>query len=435
MRFLFFAVTTRRRDRVLGLILLVGACLITLGLGASAAVAAPPSKLPAPTEAVVAEVALKIQSGPFVFDPMLYRKEWPLLFVPEDDGDRRGGLGKKTDGLPDPKIQGRLGVGPWKLFEATIPESGCRSPRLSHNGSTVMAICSGLDVGRPSDEHVVVMRKGVVMRYHEPIFRLEGRGDEAEMSPDGRRIAVLAGVGGGRAVHILDLDEMTDTRITGGWAKPMAPSVDADIAAVAFSATVGGKPAAVVVNVDDDKAVAWRGAKAIDVRGLGFRGTRALVIAKPVDLSQAMLLDVSSSELLDLSERKGSVSSARMLPSGATVAFTARVGGVCVVYQAEIGRRLRREIVGSGEFCFDRIFPEENGRFLLWDRVFSGGSAKVTLFDRRKKKIHWELYDSCDRATISADGKVVAAQCGNRKLKSAVYLFMVPAKPTVESEE
>ncbi len=402
---------------------------------ATPALAAPTDKLPAPTEAVVSEVALKLDVGPLVVDPLKYQKPWPVPFVEGDDGDRSGGLGKKTDQLPDPKVQGRPGKGPWVLFEGVVPESRCRSPRLSQNGATVMAICAGLDVGRPEDEHVVAMRGGGVLRYHEPIFRLEGRGDEAEMSPDGRRIAVLAGVGGGRAVHLLDLDERTDTRITGGWTEPRAPSVDAEVAAVAFTALVKGKPAAVVIDVEGNTAKVWKSAKAIDVRGLGFRGARALVIAKPVDIAQAMLVDVSTAELYDLSERKGDVSSARMLPSGATATFTTRVGGACVVYQAELFRRVRREVVASVDWCFDRIFAEENSRFLLWDRVFTDGTKKVTLFDRRKKRIHWELYDSCDRATMSPDGRVVAAQCGNRKLPPAVYVFLVPDKPTVDTEE
>jgi hypothetical protein len=407
--------------------------MATLALAIPAA-AAPTDKLPPATEAVISEVALKVEVGELVVDPLKYQKPWPIAYVEGDDGDRSGGLGKKTDGLPDPKVQGRPGAGPWRLFEGAIPEARCRSPRLSQNGNTAMAICAGLDVGRPDDEHVVAMRGGVILRYHEPIFRLEGRGDEAEMSPDGRRIAVLAGVGGGRAVHLLDLDELTDTRITGAWTEPRAPSVDADVAAVAFSATVKGKPAAVVVDLEGSVAKVWKSAKSIDVRGLGFNGARALVIAKPVDIAQAMLVDVGSGELYDLSERKGDVSSARMLPSGAVATFTTEVGGACVVYQAEIFRRVRREIVASVDWCFDRIFPEENSRFLLWDRVFTDGSAKVTLYDRRKKRIHWELYGSCDRATLSPDGRIVAAQCGNRKLPPAVYLFLVPEKPTVDTE-
>ena len=404
-------------------------------LAVSTAVAQPSDKLPAATEAVISEVALKAAVGPFVFDPMKWRKPWPIEFLEDDDGDRSGGFGNKTAGLPDPKVQGRRAAGPWKLFEGTVPESKCRSPRLSQNGATAMAICAGLDVGRPEDEHLVAMRRGVVMRYHEPIFRLEGRGDEAEMSPDGRRIAVLAGSGGSRAVHVIDLEENTDTRITGGWTRPMAPSVDADIAAVAFTATVKGKPAAVIVDIEAGTAKVWKSAKAIDVRGLGAKGARALVIAKPVDIAQAMLVDVVSAELYDLSERKGDVSSARMLPSGTSATFTTRIGGACVVYTAELFQRRRKEVVGSVDWCFDRIFPEENSRFLLWDRVFPGGETKVTLFDRRKKRIHWELYDSCDRATMSADGRVVAASCGNSKLPSAVYLFLVPDKPTVDTED
>ena len=124
-----------------------------------------------------------------------------------------------------------------------------------------------------------------------------------------------------------------------------------------------------------------------------------------------------------------------MLPSGRTVTFTTEVGGACVVYTAELARRVRRELVSSVDHCFDRIFPEEQGRFMLWDRVYKSGRPKVSLYDRRKKRLHWELYDSCDRATMSPSGRLVAAQCGNRKLPPAVYLFAVPDKPTVDKED
>jgi len=251
---------------------------------------------------------------------------------------------------------------------------------------------------------------------------------EVDLAADGERFAVVINEGGGRSIHLIDIAGKTDTRGSGGWREPGNPVLDPDVNALAFTAQVAGRPAVVVVNVDDKNAwVAWHGGRTskLAVFGVGANGRRVLLSADPTDLVQLFVIDIDHEVQYDVSQRKGNVESAALHRSTEAVVFTSKVGGTCAAFFADLTGRKRTDFLSETGICYDDAKLEDARRWVLIQRV-DGQDRKVVVFDRKSREVVHELPPSCENAYLSANGALMAARCRHNRWGDGVYLFVRP---------
>ena len=369
------------------------------------------AKLQGPQEASVGELPVQLAEEPYFIDPMKRAKAWP---APASD---------------DAPLAGRSGAGPWRLYEGTFDESSCRAPRLATDGTVLLSICRGLDPSRPQDEHVVLLQENRLHRYANPVAPLDvDGGATVDLSTDGNRFAVVIEEGGGRSIHIINLETRTDTRISGGWRSPGNPVLSPDVGAVAFTAEVSGRPAVVAVSIEDNKAwTAWHGGRRsrLAVYGVGTGGKRVLLSANRTTVDQLFLVDVGRNVYHDLSGDAGNVTSASLHESTEAAAFTATIGGACGVFWVDLQGRKAKDFVGSVEECYDNAQLESTRRYVMYERI-NGSERTVVIYDRKKKKAKQEMPETCQDAAFSGDGQIMAARCVHNTWGPGVYLFANP---------
>lgn len=376
-----------------------------LALGLLLPATASADRIPKAKPAEITTIPLKTEQLKLQIDPMRRAKPWPVV---EEDGE----------------VPGRIGSGPvWKLLEDTIDESQCRNPVLSRDGAVVLVLCPGWDVSRPEDEHVLFVRDGKLGRYRNAVA--PGTNHVA-LAADGERFAlVVEEASGGRSVHLIDLVEMTDTRIGGGWNRPGQPWLAADEDVLVFPARVGGDPSAVLVDLAQDQA--WlleRSRKPVEVWGVSQTGRKVLLTSDTQDKAQLQLLDVDKGTSMILSNRKGAVTSAALHPSGDAAAFAAELGGLGVMYWADVSERRRDELLNSVDSRYTVLSLEKARRQILYRE--SGLETPFKLFDRRKKEDRYTVLKGCDGPALSEDGRLMAVRCPKARMGPAVYLFVVP---------
>ncbi len=388
---------------------LLGAGLLLL----TAAGAAQAAKLQGPQEASVSELPVTLQEEAYFIDPMKRATAWPTPVVEGEE-------------VP---IPGRAGEGPWRLYEGTFKEESCRAPRLSSDASVLLSICRGLDPSRPGDEHVVLLQGDRLHRYANPVAPLDVKGGATvDLSKDGNRFAVAIEEGGGRSIHIINLETRTDTRLSGGWRNPGNPVLSPDVGAIAFTAEVAGRPAVVAVSIEDQKAwTAWHGGRRsrLAVFGVGAGGKRVLMTANRTTVDQLFLVDVGRNVYHDLSGDAGNVTSASLHDSTEAAAFTATIGGACGVFWVDLQGRKAKDFVGSVETCYENASLEETRRYVMFEET-SRDDRTVKVYDRKKKTVKHEMPKTCQDATFSGDGQVMAARCQHNKWGWGIYLFSNP---------
>ncbi len=362
-------------------------------------------RIPKAKPVEISTIPLKAEELKLQIDPMRRAKPWPA--------SEGGGA-----------VPGRIGEGPvWKLLEDTIDESKCRTPVLSRDGAVALVLCPGWDVSRPEDEHVFFVREGKLGRYRTAVA--PGTNHVA-LSADGKRFALVVEEGsGGRTVHLIDLEKGTDTRLGGGWNRPGQPMLAADADVVAFPARVGGDPSAVLVDLGANQA--WlleRSRKPVSVWGINQRGRKVLITADTQDKAQLQLLDIDKSTSMILSNRKGAVTSAALHPSGDAAAFSAELGGLGVLYWADVSERKRDELLNSVDSRYTVLSLEKARRQILYSE--SGQEQPYKLFDRRKKTDRYTVLKGCDEPALSEGGTLMAVRCPKARMGAAVYLFVVP---------
>ena len=382
---------------------------LTLSGPASAA------KLQGPQEATVGDLPVQFVEEPYFIDPMKRATAWPAVAIPPDGEELL--------------LPGRGGAGPWRLYEGTFDEESCRSPRLSADGSVLLSICRGLDPSRPGDEHVVLLQENRLHRYANPVAPLDVKGGATvDLSQDGNRFAVAIEEGGGRSIHIINLELRTDTRISGGWRNPGNPVLSPDVGAIAFTAEVAGRPAVVAVSIEDQKAwTAWHGGRRsrLAVFGVGAGGKRVMLTANRTAVDQLFLVDVARNVYHDLSGDAGNVSSATLHESTEAAVFTASVGGACGVYWVDLQGRKAKDFVGSVDVCYENASLEGTRRYVMYEEV-ARGERFVQVYDRKKKKVKEQMPPTCHDATFSGDGQVMAARCQHNTWGWGIYLFVNP---------
>ena len=384
-----------------------GVCVLPLLLLLLPA-AASAERIPGAKKSEIQEIPLRVSENTLHIDPMRRSSPWP---TPSDDK------------LASDVVPGRLGRGPWTLFEHTFDEAACHSPRLSRDGAVALAMCSGADISRPEDEHVFYVRHEVLGRYRNALAPNSGA---VGLDGDGERLALIVEeASGGRSVHLLDFKKDSDIRISGGWREPHAPVLAADASVVAFAAKVGGDPSVVVVNLEDGTAVvARRNEGAVAVWGLDGKGRKVLLTSDTNDSAQLLLVDVEAGKTSILSNRKGAVTSAVLHPSGDAAGFGAELGGLGVMYWADIAGNSRTELRTSVDSRFTVLGIDRGRRQLLYEE--SGQDAPYRLFDRRKKADRYTVIKGCVEPAISEDGKLMAVRCPKARKGAAVYLFGIP---------
>ncbi len=378
--------------------------LLLLVLPASASA----ERIPGPKKSEVQEIPLRVSENQLHIDPMRRSTPWP---GPTDD--------KPASEL----VPGRLAKGPWTLFEHTFDEANCHSPRLSRDGAVALAMCAGADISRPEDEHVFYVRHEVLGRYRNALAPDSGA---VALDGDGKRLALIVEeASGGRSVHLLDFEKDRDVRISGGWRDPHAPVLAADANVVAFSAKVGGDPAVVVVNLESNVAlVARRNAEPVAVWGLDQKGRRVLLTSDTNDAAQLLLVDVEAAKTTILSNRKGAVTSAVLHPSGDAAGFGAELGGLGVMYWADIAGNKRTELSTSVTSRYTVLGIDKGRRQLLYKE--SGQEKPYRLYDRRKKADRYTVIKGCVEPAISEDGRLMAVHCPKARMGAAIYLFGIP---------
>ncbi len=408
-------------------LLAVSAPLMVATLVVLAPTDAAADRLPGPKDTDVSHLPLRLQKTVLQMDPMRRARTWPVQPVEEvpEEETTEGEDGEKADKAPKFLVPGRDGKGPWRLFEGVFNESPCRAPVLGRKGGIALALCSGLDVSRPSDEHIVLIQETVLSRYRKPAAPVRG-GPRADLSRDGRYFALVVDEGGGRAVHVADLEERTDTQVSGGWRNPGNPQLAPDGSAVAFTAEVGRDNAVVLVNFEDNKAhLVWRSRSDVNVHGVANRGHSTLITAKASDRTQIYLVDVTRATAINLAHRKSAVESAVLHPSAEAAAFSARVGGVCAAYWGDVNGRRRTEFLTSLESCFEVLGLDDSRRNVL---VQTGSDARASyqVYDRRARGPRYEVLRGCKDPTISGDGQLMAVHCPKARMGSGIYLFAIP---------
>ncbi len=319
------------------------------------------------------------------------------------------------------------GPAPWRFFDGAFAEGGCRDPRLSEDGYAALAICSGLDPRNPRHEHVVMRRGHGIFKYDRPVA--PGVGAVADLSADGERFAVLVEEGGARTVHLVDLAERLDWRMSGGWREPGNPEVADEADAVAFVAKVGGKDAAVLARLGEgDEQGAWRawtGGKSLRVLDVTATGDRVLLTVKDIDLQALFLVDPIRGLRFNLSGRKGDVADADIHRAGEAAVFTSSVGGVCAVWWVDMTTRRRKDLFSSVEGCYDGVAMDRSRRLVLYEEK-KGTSRPAALWDRKARGLRGTLPSGCSAIVISGDGRYYAGRCVGDERGSGVYLFPVP---------
>lgn len=373
------------------------------------------SKLQGPQEATVGELPVTLAEEPYFIDPMKRATAWPAA-APVAEGE-------------DPALVGRGGAGPWRLYEGTFDEESCRSPRLNANATVLLSICRGLDPSRPADEHVVLLQENRLHRYANPVAPLDVKGGATvDLSEDGNRFAVVIEEGGGRSIHLINLETRTDTRVSGGWRNPGNPVLSPDVGAVAFTAEVAGRPAVVAVSIEDSKAwTAWHGGRRsrLAVFGVGSGGKRVMLTANRTTVDQLFLVDVARNVYHDLSGDSGNVTSASLHNSTEAAVFTATIGGACGVFWVDLQGRKAKDFIGSVDSCYENATLEETRRYVMYEEVLRGERI-AKIYDRKKKKVKQEMPPTCQDATFSGDGKVMAARCQHNSWGWGIYLFANP---------
>ncbi|MCO4770724.1 MAG: hypothetical protein KDA24_11900 [Deltaproteobacteria bacterium] len=391
---------------------------LAAALGMLTFTSAPPeahaAKLQGPQEATVGDLPVTLAEEPYFIDPMKRAAAWPN--PPPAEGE-------------EPPLPGRVGEGPWRLYEGTFDAESCRSPRLSSDGTVLLSICRGLDPSRPGDEHVVLLQESRLHRYANPIAPLDVPGGATvDLSQDGNRFAVVIEEGGGRSIHIINLETRTDTRISGGWRSPGNPVLSPDVGAVAFTAEVAGRPAVVAVSIEDQKAwTAWHGGRRsrLAVFGVAAGGKRVLLSANRTTVDQLFLVDVGRNVYHDLSGDAGNVTSASLHESSEAAVFTATIGGACGVFWVDLQGRKAKDFVGSVDTCYANASLEETRRYVMYE-VTKGEERTVQVYDRKKKKVKQEMPPTCQDATFSGDGRMTAARCQHNTWGWGIYLFLNP---------
>jgi hypothetical protein len=371
-------------------------------------VSASAERIPGAKKSDVEEIPLRLSENRLHIDPMRRSAPWPPP-TPEKPA---------SDVVP-----GRLDPGPWTLFEKTFDEAGCHSPRLSRDGAVALAKCPGADISRPEDEHVFYVRHEVLGRYRNALAPDSG---PVALDGDGTRLALIVEeANGGRSVHLLDFETQRDVRISGGWRDPGAPVLASDANVVAFPAKVGGQPAAVVVDLAAGKAVvARRNAGPVRVWGLDQKGRHVLLTSDTNDASQLMLVDVQAGKTTILSARNAAVTSAALHPSGDAVGFAAELGGLGVLYWADLASSNRTELRTSTSSRYVVLGIDKGRRQLLYEET--GQEQPYRLFDRRKKTDRYTVIKGCVEPAISEDGRLMAVRCPKARKGAAVYLFGIP---------
>ncbi len=151
-------------------------------------------RMAAPEKVEINSLPLKAEENTFAPDPMRRATVWPI--APAVEGEEAPEPPEGANAV----VPGRIGKGPWRLFESTFAEDSCRAPRLNENAGVAIALCSGLDVSRPESEHIVLVRNNKLVRYRAAVAPVEG-GATVDLSPEGDRFAVVVEEAGGGRVN------------------------------------------------------------------------------------------------------------------------------------------------------------------------------------------------------------------------------------------
>lgn len=373
---------------------------------------------PKPTE--LSTVPLRATETDFRADPMRRAsKSWPIQ--PPAEGE---------EPTPRPEtdlVEGRLGAGPWRLFEGTFAEESCRAPRLNEDGTTAMAICSGLDVSRLEDENVILVQDGALSRYRFPVAALEEpASSQIALTDDGLRFAVLTEEGGGRTVHLVNLATGKDYKIAGGWTMPGNPIVASDADVVAFVAKVGSDLGVIVVDVHAAEAVVVRRARSrLSVHGLSPDGRRVILVGDTNDRAQLLRIDLDNSKMQVMSHRKSQVTSVAVHPSADGIAYGADVGGVCAMYWVDVSERRRAELMTSVDSCY-RVLAVDGGRRSLLYVLKVGQDDTIRIHDRKRDEKRYQVIKGCAQPSLSANGELMTVRCPKARMGSGSYLFRLP---------
>ncbi len=391
---------------------MIRSAVVTIALlGASAALAAP---IPGPKKTEFRFVPLRVTETDWRADPMRRAsKSWPV-----QPGD---------EAAAEDVVEGRKGRGPWRFFEGTFAEETCRSPEMSSDGTTSMAICTGLDVSRPEDENVVLVVDGELSRYRFPVASLPGSElVRVHLTPDGKRFAVLTEEGGGRSVHLINLESGKDWKIAGGWTEPGNPVVASEADVVAFVARVGRDQAVIVASAQGVEGLVVRRDKSgLKVHGLSPDGTKVLITGDTVDRQQLLLLDLEDSKMQQLSHRKSATTSVAVHPSLDGVAYTADVGGICAMYWADVSERRRVELMSSLDTCWEVLDVDDARRSILY--LDKGETERpVKIHDRRRDELRYQVIKGCSDPTLSGDGALMGVVCPKARAGAGAWLFLVP---------
>jgi len=379
---------------------------------------------PKPTE--LSTLPLRATETDFRADPMRRAsKSWPLQ--PAAEGE---------EPTPRPEtdlVEGRLGAGPWRLFEGTFAEESCRAPRLNEDGTTAMAICRGLDVSRPEDENVILVQDGTLSRYRFPVASLEEPdSSQIALTADGLRFAVLTEEGGGRTVHLVNLATGKDYKIAGGWTMPRNPVVASEADVVAFVAKVGRDLGVIVVDVHAEEAVVVRRARSrLSVHGLSPDGRKVVLVGDTNDRAQLLRIDLDNSKMQVMSHRRSQVTSVAVHPSADGIAYGADVGGVCAMYWVDVSDRRRTELKTSVESCFEVLAVDASRRSLLYV-LKDGQDQTIRVYDRKRDEKRYQVIKGCAQPSLSANSELMTVRCPKARMGAGSYLFRLP--PPKEDE-
>ncbi len=385
--------------------------LIALTISASFALAAP---IPGPKPTEFGYLPLRVVENDWRNDPMRRAsKSWPV---------QEGYEAAAADA-----VEGRIGRGPWRLFESTFAEETCRSPVLNADGTTSLAICTGLDVSRPEDENVVLVQDGVLSRYRYPVATLpEPDRTEVALTPDGKRFAVMTEEGGGRSIHLVNVESAKDWKVAGGWTEPGNPVVAADADVVAFVARVGRDQAVIVADVYAKEArIVRRDRSGLTVHGLSPDGRRVLLTGNTVDRAQLLLMDLDSSKMQQLTHRKSATTSVAVHSSLDGVAFTADVGGVCGMYWADVSDRRRVELMTSIDSCWEVLAIDEARRSILY-LDDADEERPIKIHDRKRDELRYHVIKGCTDPSLSFNGALMGVVCPKARAGAGAWLFLVP---------
>lgn len=376
------------------------------------------ASVPGPKPTELSTVPFHLTENEFRADPMRRAsKAWPARVLEE---------GEETPAAED-AVEGRLGRGPWRLFESTFAEENCRTPSLSADGTTSMAICTGLDVSRPEDENAVLVQDGELSRYRYPIASLnEPDFSRVVVTPDGVRFAVLTEEGGGRSVHLVNVESGKDWKMSGGWTEPGNPVVASSADVIAFVAGVGRDQAVIVADVARNEAVVVkRQRRGLSVHGLSEDGRRVVFVGDTADRAQLILVDLDSSKAQVLSHRKSAVTSVASHPSLDALAFAADVGGVCGLYWVDVTGRRRSELKTSVENCYEVLGLDASRRSILYVER-EGEERHIRIHDRKRDELRYQVIKGCSQPTMSADGALMGVVCPKARAGAGAWLFLVP---------